>query len=1276
MNTILNDILTLLEVNNIETSSNEVADMMWIGTIMDNNGIVIEKNDEIKNSKDIKKIEENYSSEENLLNRDLNKDENRNENVSNEEKENRENDLSDERHNPSSTSNPLYLDDGGQKDSTSSILKGEYLKVPTPRHYTEYNQFANVLKILRQQSYSLTDNVLDEEATVEYIANTKIWSIVTKLKQEKKFTLNIIIEKSESMTVWEEMTKDFISAVSGFLFFKELKVYYLEESEKKFTLYSDKKCQSTVSVNIFHSLEQRSLTILISDCISQSWSDNRGYKFLKNITEVTPFMILNMLPQRIWKRTILNDTWRIKFTHNSGWLNQKLISDIDEKSCKVKEHIKVPMTTFDTISLKHWANLVSGKKENWLYGSLFEKNEFDKPPEPIVESQEKEDPIELVRDFEIFASPMAQKLAIYFSVVPLSLDIMKIVQKVSLPKSSHTHLAEVFLSGLLKKTSFRTFSGKVIYEFVDGVKDILREKLYLHKKIDIVKENSSFIAKDLGSTINFMALMENPNLTKGIDLSDNDRVFAEIITDIFDEMGGEYSKVAIEIKDKIDNLELEGFPVELVIEKFKEIYKDELVNYPIEDDMTITVIPDNQYYVDVTVSKVKEINLNYYKVNIDFTIKVYVSSENANKEPWKVYIESTLYVVLEKNIVKSLSIDKIDVDFIERLDHLVSSSITKSNIETIIPNSKRFMMGIKDGRLPTEADFEVTINYDFQISLNLVTFEEYDVYCEEVNIAKPSDEGWGRKQRPIMNITWNDAVEYCKWLSKKVGKIYRLPTEAEWKFSSIADKKTNWFFGDDEKLMDSYAWIKRNSDKKTHPIGTKMSNPWGLYDMYGNVWEWTLDDNGYENIRIKANDGSANICEISNEKVFLGGAWNSDPKDILDLYNIGHKQTVSYNDIGFRLVTNTKSEIFNSLTPKMLTVLNSLSIDSVKIPNKNYEIGKYPITIAEYMHFVKDTNSHYPEWIEKGSKFHIENGNDKYYKQMDLTDNAPIIGVSWHDAVAYCTWLSKKSENNYRLPTKEEWEYSCRAETITDFSFGNNETELNKYGWYVKNSQSMTHEVGKKKPNPWGLYDMHGNVLEWIDNKIEKNVKMLKGGSWKEFSDACKTSFTSINLYSMTREAYVGFRILLDLDEKISNPMIKNNLNIKYELLRDKIDELDTFATNISPYAEMEYTYDIEDFSDEDDFPGNSYLISAEFDREHLYDLRDEILNDIEEATSILKDKSLKDNEEFVIELLEKQYKIESKHISEAIGLDKDCEESYPWDDEQLLYIVPKEEID
>jgi len=167
----------------------------------------------------------------------------------------------------------------------------------------------------------------------------------------------------------------------------------------------------------------------------------------------------------------------------------------------------------------------------------------------------------------------------------------------------------------------------------------------------------------------------------------------------------------------------------------------------------------------------------------------------------------------------------------------------------------------------------------------------------------------------------------------------------------------------------------------------------------------------------------------------------------------------------------------NFIKPQMIRILNSLSIDMVKIPNKNYEMGKYPVTIAEYMHFVRDTKSNYPEWLEEGSEYNIKTGTDDYYKKMNLTDNAPIIGVSWYDAQEYCKWLSQKTKENYRLPTEKEWEYSCRAGTKTKWSFGDDEKELEKYAWYRENSDDITHEVGQKLPNPWGLYDMHGNIF-------------------------------------------------------------------------------------------------------------------------------------------------------------------------------------------------------
>jgi formylglycine-generating enzyme required for sulfatase activity len=201
----------------------------------------------------------------------------------------------------------------------------------------------------------------------------------------------------------------------------------------------------------------------------------------------------------------------------------------------------------------------------------------------------------------------------------------------------------------------------------------------------------------------------------------------------------------------------------------------------------------------------------------------------------------------------------------------------------------------------------------------------------------------------------------------------------------------------------------------------------------------------------------------------------------------------------------------------------------IKIPNKDYEIGKYLVTIAEYMHFAKNNEKHLPEWKEKLGR----------YEKMNLTDNAPIIGVSWHDAVAYCKWLNEQQkEYVYRLPTEEEWEYACRAGTTTKWSFGDDEKELDKYAWYNKNSYDLgekhkdygTHVVGEKLPNPWGLFDMHGNVLEWCEDWYDKgeDAKVLRGGSWNSSSDNSRSAVRDRSNPS-NRGDDVGFRLLRTL---------------------------------------------------------------------------------------------------------------------------------------------------
>jgi len=240
----------------------------------------------------------------------------------------------------------------------------------------------------------------------------------------------------------------------------------------------------------------------------------------------------------------------------------------------------------------------------------------------------------------------------------------------------------------------------------------------------------------------------------------------------------------------------------------------------------------------------------------------------------------------------------------------------------------------------------------------------------------------------------------------------------------------------------------------------------------------------------------------------------------------------------------------NFKKPKMIRIQNSLSFDMVtieagsfqmgsndydrekpihKVTIKNsFELGKYPVTVGEYLHFVKATKK---EILEKWSK---------------KKENHPVTDVSWDDAVEYCSWLNEQQkEYVYRLPTEAEWEYACRAGTTTTWSFGDDEGVLKEYAWYSKNSDGSTHEVGKREKNPWGLKDMHGNVWEWcqddyVDNYkntpkdgkpyIDKNAKskILRGGSWFSYAYVTRSSYRNGG-DPTNRINDVGFRLLRTL---------------------------------------------------------------------------------------------------------------------------------------------------
>ncbi|CAA6806578.1 MAG: Unknown protein [uncultured Sulfurovum sp.] len=188
----------------------------------------------------------------------------------------------------------------------------------------------------------------------------------------------------------------------------------------------------------------------------------------------------------------------------------------------------------------------------------------------------------------------------------------------------------------------------------------------------------------------------------------------------------------------------------------------------------------------------------------------------------------------------------------------------------------------------TQTQFVKLLNdiYPYKMNLYQTTFEEYDKYCEATGVEKPNDEGWGRGKRPVINVSWEDATAYAKWLSGDNEGKYRLPTEDEWYLACNVGAKTKWHFGDDENSLKEYAWYSENSNSKTHPVGEKEPNTLGLYDMHGNVWEWC--ENWYD--------------EKEEGKVIRGGSWFSVAYDARSADRYRSYPTYLYNIVGFRLL--------------------------------------------------------------------------------------------------------------------------------------------------------------------------------------------------------------------------------------------------------------------------------------------------------------------------------------------------------------------------------------
>ncbi len=192
---------------------------------------------------------------------------------------------------------------------------------------------------------------------------------------------------------------------------------------------------------------------------------------------------------------------------------------------------------------------------------------------------------------------------------------------------------------------------------------------------------------------------------------------------------------------------------------------------------------------------------------------------------------------------------------------------------------------------------EVTLTRPFYIGVYEVTNAEW----RRVMGSVPSQ--WKDDERPVEKVSWDDANEFCRRLSempeeKDAGRIYRLPTEAEWEYACRAGSTTEYSFGDDESLLGDFAWFDGNAGSQTHPVGQKRPNAWGLYDMHGNVWEWCSD--GWADYpRGSVTDPKG--WSWSSGRVVRGGSWYDSARFCRSSCRPGSVPSFRSNDLGFRL---------------------------------------------------------------------------------------------------------------------------------------------------------------------------------------------------------------------------------------------------------------------------------------------------------------------------------------------------------------------------------------